>query len=111
MDGLLGWLLVAAGILLTSVGVRRLVGGGIRRVAAVSIGAGSFRFTGSDGQEHIATVREHADQLPPAGASVRIAYDPRDPSAARVENIVTHVFSWFFAGDVLIIIGILLILA
>lgn len=106
----LAWLLIVLGVLLTSVGLRRLLGvGGIQRAAAVSMGAGSFRFTTHDGQEIIGSVPSGTDQLPPADSPMQVYYPANQPHAAKVENLVRRVFSWFLVGDAIAIVGILIL--
>lgn len=106
----LAWVLIVLGVLITSVGLRRLIGvGGIKRAAAVSLGAGSFRFRTHDGQEIIGSAGPGTDQVPPADSPLQVYYPANQPHSAQVENLVRRVFSWFFVGDAIAIVGILIL--
>lgn len=106
----LAWILIVVGILLTSVGISRLIGvGGVKRAAAVSTGTGSFQFTTHDGHETLGTARLGAAQLPPVGSPLQVYYPENQPHLAQVENLMRRVFSWFLVGDAMAIAGILML--
>lgn len=108
----LAWVLIVLGLLITSVGLRRLIGvGGIKRAAAVSTGSRSFRFTTHDGQEIIGSTGPGDDPVPSAGSPMQVYYPAHQPHAAQVENLVRRVFSWFIAGDAIAIAGILVLVS
>lgn len=113
--------LIVVGVLVTSLGVRRLIAtNGLTRTTGEVLGHSargsflqpyahaSFRFTAADGTAHDIWSPDGSSVGPSVGNQVTIAYDPTNPSAAHVESPIGR-FALFFVGDAFLLAGILLL--